>query len=326
MAVDDPGHGLVGDAGRGGHVPDAHRPRTARGRHGPWAARSGAGHLCDRSHPWQDCERSQHVRQEHATSRFHAPKRRAAAPPRRGGTLGRRTETARTVIGWSDDALDLRIEVDGDGMARMTRLTRRLVRRPPQAPPSGLPSATRRPAARRCRCSTSSWPARAGVVGRRYCESEAGQPVPLRRPRRGPAMKAPPASWRELRVDLDDPVTGLRAEVFYRILAGQGGACAPGSAWRTGPQAGDGRVGDLVPVRRPVQRPRRPRLPTTSADLDVLWAENDWMAEGRWQSRALRDALPDLEPSRSWRRPAGPVRRDEPGHLVLGRLPADGRP
>jgi len=26
----------------------------------------------------------------------------------------------------------------------------------------------------------------------------------------------------------------------------------------------------------------------------VLWAENDWLAEGRWQRRALRDALPDL--------------------------------
>jgi alpha-galactosidase len=26
----------------------------------------------------------------------------------------------------------------------------------------------------------------------------------------------------------------------------------------------------------------------------VLWAENDWLAEGRWQRRRLRDALPDL--------------------------------
>jgi alpha-galactosidase len=32
-------------------------------------------------------------------------------------------------------------------------------------------------------------------------------------------------------------------------------------------------------------------------DLDVLWAENDWLAEGRWQQRALRDALPDLNRS-----------------------------
>ena len=25
-----------------------------------------------------------------------------------------------------------------------------------------------------------------------------------------------------------------------------------------------------------------------------MWAENDWMAEGRWQLRPLRDALPDI--------------------------------
>ena len=27
----------------------------------------------------------------------------------------------------------------------------------------------------------------------------------------------------------------------------------------------------------------------------MLWAENDWLAEGRWQRRALRDALPDID-------------------------------
>jgi alpha-galactosidase len=34
--------------------------------------------------------------------------------------------------------------------------------------------------------------------------------------------------------------------------------------------------------------------PDDLGDLDVLWAENDWMAEGRWQLRPLRDALPDI--------------------------------
>jgi alpha-galactosidase len=29
-------------------------------------------------------------------------------------------------------------------------------------------------------------------------------------------------------------------------------------------------------------------------DADLLWAENDWLAEARWQTRSLRDALPDL--------------------------------
>jgi hypothetical protein len=34
--------------------------------------------------------------------------------------------------------------------------------------------------------------------------------------------------------------------------------------------------------------------PDDPGALDVLWSENDWLAEGRWQRRALRDALPDL--------------------------------
>jgi Melibiase len=29
-------------------------------------------------------------------------------------------------------------------------------------------------------------------------------------------------------------------------------------------------------------------------DLDILWCENDWLAEGRWQRCGLRAALPDL--------------------------------
>jgi len=32
-------------------------------------------------------------------------------------------------------------------------------------------------------------------------------------------------------------------------------------------------------------------------DVDLLWAENDWLAESRWQVRGLRDALPDLNRS-----------------------------
>ena len=32
MAVDHPGHGLVGDARGGGYIPDAHRPRPASRR------------------------------------------------------------------------------------------------------------------------------------------------------------------------------------------------------------------------------------------------------------------------------------------------------
>jgi alpha-galactosidase len=47
-------------------------------------------------------------------------------------------------------------------------------------------------------------------------------------------------------------------------------------------------------VRRPVERGRVAPGPDDLDDLDLLWAENDWLAEGRWQPERLRDALPDL--------------------------------
>ena len=87
-------------------------------------------------------------------------------------------------------------------------------------------------------------------------------------------------------------MTGLRAEVFYRALAG-------GGTVRTWARLVNG---------------ARPRVtvesvtsflcgglaghdagdPDDLGSLDVLWSDNDWLAEGRWQRRALRDALPDL--------------------------------
>ena len=58
------------------------------------------------------------------------------------------------------------------------------------------------------------------MVRRPLLRVRGWRPVPLR----WATQVAEPfgSSWRELRVDLADPVTGLRAEVFYRILVGQG--------------------------------------------------------------------------------------------------------
>jgi len=63
--------------------------------------------------------------------------------------------------------------------------------------------------------------------------------------------------WLELRVDLADPKTGLKAEVFYRILEGAGALRSWVRLSNRGSEPVHGRVRDLVPVRRP--RPRRPR-------------------------------------------------------------------
>ena len=180
--------------------------------------------------------------------------------------------------GWSDDALNLRIDVDADGMTRITRL----------APGPG-------------RASLATWPDAAlplaDVVlagegkawsGGRYCESQAS----ARFRYAGHECGAAGPDWHELRIDLADPVTGLRAEMFYRVLAGHGAL----RSWVRLTNAGEIPVtvlsvssflcGGLSGDER--------GAPEELTDLDVLWAQNDWLAEGRWQRRALRDALPDL--------------------------------
>ncbi len=160
------------------------------------------------------------------------------------------TERPVQVIDWAPGGLELRIEVGHDGMARLTRL----------AAPGG----------------TGSWPdlASGGPAGAalplldvvlagegrawsggRYCESEAAYRFRYAGHDVGQSDVGP---WRELRVDLDDPVTGLRAEVSYRALAANGAGGALRSWVRLqnrGTRAGHGPVGDLAALRRPRRRP-----------------------------------------------------------------------
>ena len=64
-----------------------------------------------------------------------------------------------------------------------------------------------------------------GWSGDRYCESEAGGRFRYV----GHGERGVGGSWQELRVHLDDPVTGLHAEVFYRSWPrGRRAASAPG--------------------------------------------------------------------------------------------------
>lgn len=181
-------------------------------------------------------------------------------------------------FGWSDDSIGLTIEVDRVGAARITCL--------------GAGSA---PAAGPGQVLDGTAPAGLPLVdlvlagegrawsGRRYCESVAGPRLRYR----CHEDRAEPDGWRQLRVDLADPVTGLIAEVFYRILAGHGTL----RSWVHLSNLG------TVPVTvESVTSFLCGGLagPHELDDLDVLWAENDWLAEGRWQHRPLRDALPRL--------------------------------
>jgi len=213
---------------------------------------------------------------------------------------------AEPLIGVPDEALDLRIEVGRDGMARIIRLAARAAPEPPaRAAGERSPDPGDEPA-------DAALPLLDVVLagegkawsGDRYCESEAGGRFRYVRHDRVDL----PGGWRELRVDLADPVSGLWAEVFYRVLAGAGalrcwvrltnagaapvtvesvtsflcGGLSSGGLLSGGLSSGAGAANAALGA------------PDDLDDLDVLWAENDWLAEGRWQRRALRDALPDL--------------------------------
>jgi alpha-galactosidase len=186
-------------------------------------------------------------------------------------------------VGWADDALELVVEVDGDGMARLARLWARDGGRPHAGDRAGGSG----------RASTGNSLPLVDIVlagsgrawsGTRYMESVVGQQlVYLGHEERddGP--------WHELKVRLQDAPSGLRAEAVYRVLPGRGalrsfarltnGGAAPLTIESVTSFLGaglEGPGGDL-------------------GDVDVLWAENDWLAESRWQRRALRDAIPDLD-------------------------------
>ncbi len=93
--------------------------------------------------------------------------------------------------------------------------------------------------------------------------------------------------WHEVLIDLADPATGLAAEVGYRILTGEGVLRAWTRLSNEGPapimlESATSFLCGALPGGGAVE------------DLDLMWADSDWLAENRWQRRWLRDALPRL--------------------------------
>jgi alpha-galactosidase len=188
-------------------------------------------------------------------------------------------------MGWADEALELVIEVDDDGMARLVRLAAGAVNEPAAIASSEARLAGPRrggagvPLVDVIVCGSGrAW------SGRRYMESVVGQRLRYRdheERRDGP--------WRELKVRLEDPAGGLRADAVYRVLEGRG-------ALRSWARLTNG--GTEPVTIESVTSFLGTGLEGPAGDLnevDLLWAENDWLAESRWQRRGLRDALPDLD-------------------------------
>ena len=193
-------------------------------------------------------------------------------------------------IGWSDESIELEMEVDPAGVVRMTRLaagrpgdgTGEL---PGPADKSGMPLLDIVLAG-----EGRAW------SGSRYCESVAGRRMryagheqqAVARPDEGGLPGSD--GWHQLRVDLADPLTGLAAEVYFRFLKGQGSV----RSWVRLTNSGAAPVTVESVTSFLCGGLGSGSGPDSLADLDLQWCENDWLAEGRWQRRPLRDALPDL--------------------------------
>ena len=197
--------------------------------------------------------------------------------------VGARTSTP-SEMGWVDDALELLVEVAEDGLARLVHLAAGGAGRATSTAGDG-----ERPARRDRRNPglplvdvVMSGSGRAWSGGR-YAESVVGG-----RLRYVGHTERVDDLWRELEIDLEDAATGLRADVVFRALRGRGvlrsrvrltnDGGAPVTIESVTSFLGFGLAG---PAGR-------------LADVDLMWAENDWLAENRWQVRPLRETLPDL--------------------------------
>ena len=187
---------------------------------------------------------------------------------------------------WADDALEVRIEVDTEGVARLAYLA------PPRNQLSGAGATVPDDGREAHRDSRPMGLPLLDVVvagagrawsGRRYSDSEVGG-----RMRFVDFAQSHDGVWHEMRVHVADPDTGLVASVVYDILRGGGvlrsrarltnGGTSPVTLESVTSFLGGGLAGPGGALD----------------DVDVYWADNDWLSEGRWQCRRLRDALPDL--------------------------------
>lgn len=244
-------------------------------------------------------------------------------------------------MAWSDDALHLHVRVDGNGVPRLCYL----------APPAIVPTSTNEPSGTRknghfgggsagSRTLPLGLPLLDVVVagcgqafsGRRYSESVVGGRMCY-----AGHTEHDDGDWHELRVMLEDPGSGLVAETVYRALVGTGvlqsrvrianRGTSPLTVESVTSFLGGGLAGPSGPVE----------------DVEVLWAENDWLSESRWHRRALRDAVPDLNRAVHGRRsrsrfgltsqgtwssgtylPMGAVVNRQTGHTLLWQIEHNG--
>src|SRR5579875_1371860 len=215
--------------------------------------------------------------------------------PPAGREVARAAEgVANLQVGLEDEALVLRVEVDGEGTARLACL----------APAGSLASAEQggrysspfgvdagHGAGKGAAVAPVGLPLTDVVTassGRskssgRYAESVAG-----RRLRYLGHVQRADGPWRELEFQLEDPISGLSAQVSYRVLSDAGVVCS----WTR--LANRGSCPVAVSSVTSLLAAGLAGPGGLLEDVDIWWSENEWLGEDRWQHRAFRDALPDL--------------------------------
>ncbi|MEU3935685.1 alpha-galactosidase [Streptomyces sp. NPDC029044] len=180
--------------------------------------------------------------------------------------------SAPQILRWGHRALEVEIGVAEDGIARLTRIGRPSGTRPERRTWPQLPLVE----------VTAAGHGRAWSGGR-LIDTSLGARLRYREHR-----VTRDGEWHMLAVRLHDPETGLAAEVTYRSPDGVPVLRAE-VVLRNG---GEGTlhlesvsslvVGALADGREAIEA------------TDVLWAENDWVAECRWQRQPMRVTSPSL--------------------------------
>jgi len=228
------------------------------------------------------CDRSQFtIVIDHGES-VKFPLARFGSPTRKDEMITERTSDRRGKV-WSDDALEVRVEVDKDGVARLSYLAPSAGRGVATGPDDGQARQEGRPAMGLPLLDLVAAGSGRSWSGRRYSDGVVGG-----RMRYAGCTEGDDGVWHELRLELVDPGTGLAATVVYQVLRGTGvlrsrvvltnSGVSPltveaVTSFLAGGLAGPG--GALE-------------------DVVLYWAENDWLSEARWHTRSVRDALPDL--------------------------------
>ena len=127
--------------------------------------------------------------------------------------------------------------------------------------------------------------------------------------------------WHTLTVHLHDPETGLVAEVTYRSPDGIPVLRSEVTLRNEGQS-----TLHLESISSLVVGCLTPQDPAAIDATDLLWAENGWITECRWQRQPMRVTTPVHQRTREQRARQRRPRPERTGHLVQLRTAAHGRP